>query len=99
MRHLIARHVGVPVQHYVHARRRVFRRDVLQKKTHAFALQRQLQRPKRFPLVVAQHDVQGLPELLEFHERLGLAHVAEMPDLVRVLQTRRQIFRVFVVGV
>ncbi len=75
------------------------RRDVRQEKPPPGALERQLQRPEVVRLVVAQHHVQRHRELLELRQHARLAHVAEVPDLVRVAQARGQTGRIAVVGV
>ena len=70
-----------------------------EKKRAARALQPQLPRPATVRLVVAEHDVQRFAQLLELSQGRRFADVAQVPDFVGVLEPRRQLRRITVVGV
>ncbi len=81
------------------ARRRAAGRDVNEVKAHAFAVKIQLQRPEGIVVIVAEDNVERRPELFERHEYRGVAHIAQVPDFVRVPQPIRQPFRKSIVSV
>ena len=89
----------VAVQHQVRAGRGPVGRDVREITAHARALQQQRRRPEVVRLVVAEHHLQRTAQLFKFHQHLRLADIAEVPDLVRPRQPRRQPGRVAVVSV
>ena len=88
--HFVARHVRVPVQHRLRPRRRIARRNVRQKKLHPLALQPELQRPREVLVAIAQHHVQRRTEAFELRQHRRIAHIAQVPDLVRPREPRRQ---------
>gem|GEM_PF-1754483 len=75
----------MPVQHHLHPTRHHprARRDVRQEETQPPALQRQRQRPRPIPIAVPTHHHQWHPKLLKLHQRPRLAHIPQMPNLLR----------------
>src|SRR5258708_34867375 len=91
--------MGVAVQHDRDTGRRPRWRDVREKKFPPLALEPQLERPEIVPFVVAEHDMERPARVLERHQCGWVAHIPEVPDLVGILQPRRQFRRESVVGV
>lgn len=89
----------VPMKQKMDTRWRAPWRNVHEVKTQPQSLERQLHRPARKIVVVAQYHRHRTSELFEFHQGLGITDVAQMPDFVRFAQESGQIRRITIVGV
>lgn len=86
------------VQNDLDALRHPGRWDMHEVKFHPTSLQIEGERP-RIIVTIASHHPQGRPHLLKLHQRSRGANVAQMPDLIGLFQSGRQIIRVFVVSI
>ena len=95
----VARRVGVTMQDIANTGWQTARGNMREKKMHPLTLQFQGHGPARVTVAVAQDDAQRRTQLLELGERRRIAHIAEMPDLIRPAQPPRQRRRVAVMGI
>ena len=91
---LVARHVGVAVQHNIYVCRQSRWRNVDQAEADAVALQVDADRPIHIAVAITPHDHDRRADYPQCLQQMWRADVAEVPDLIRAfsepLWVRRQ---------
>ena len=76
--------MGVTMQNNIDIIGRNIRRNMLQSKFQTLALKIDNQRPVGIPIAIPAHNRDWWPDRFQIVDNCRLAHIAEMPDLVRI---------------
>jgi hypothetical protein len=91
--------MGVAMENHIDILRRDIRRNVNQTKPHPVSLQVDREWPIEIAIAIAAYDCDRRPESLDRLENGRGAHIAEMPDFVRISRQRFDVRRQFVVRI
>ena len=87
------------MQHNIDTIRRTFRRNVHEPKFQSFSLKIDNQRPVLVPIAISAHNRKRRADRFQVERDCRLAHIAQMPDLVRLARTIDNLWRQLVMGV